>query len=157
MYQADSLFASRKKSRDNRRSSREIPGYLHAEKISFRFVSLSFRSKLFKLSESVYYFTFHRTAFLREKKDEKNNKAKSPRLTSRRFPRNFPSLRLLLSSAVSSNFQENDTPFHRPRDSPPPFCHAANVIQLFMVTSSVRPYQQVTPVYNCDETKRIVS
>lgn len=46
----------------------ENPGYLHAEKISFRFVSLPFRSKLFKLSESAYYFTFHRTAFLREKK-----------------------------------------------------------------------------------------
>lgn len=94
--------------------------------------------------------------FFAKKKNKKNNKAKSPRLTSRRFPRNFPSLRPLLSSAVSSNFQENDTPFQRPHDSPPPFCHAANVIQLFMVTSSVRPYQQVTPVYNSDETKRIV-
>lgn len=52
----------------------ENPGYLHAEKISFRFVSLPFRSKLFKLSESAYYFTFHRTAFLGEKKDKKTTR-----------------------------------------------------------------------------------
>lgn len=114
MYYADSLFASRKKSRDNRRSSREIPGYLHAEKISFRFVSLSFRSKLFKLSESAYYFTFHRTAFLREKKDEKKQQGK---ISSA----NQPPVSAKLSFASSATFLRGIIQLSRKRHpiSPP--------------------------------------